>query len=180
MSVPGHRPSGSAGSRPCFGPSPGSGRSETARLLSCERVMMLPRPIFSGGVAAGCNRSCGSRRVRSGSAGDALSQWDCPARAARWGKKRTGTEWACQRATAPWARTRARLCATILPDEATASLDEASEVRLYRLLEEKLPATTIVSIGHRSTLEAFHQRNVEFTRDGDRFALRNRTENAKP
>ncbi len=45
-------------------------------------------------------------------------------------------------------------------DEATASLDEASEARLYRLLEEKLPATTIVSIGHRSTLEAFHQRNV--------------------
>jgi putative ATP-binding cassette transporter len=65
-------------------------------------------------------------------------------------------------------------------DEATASLDEASEAALYRLLEEKLPATTIVSIGHRSTLEAFHQRNVELTRDGDRFALRNRTENAKP
>jgi len=65
-------------------------------------------------------------------------------------------------------------------DEATASLDEASEAALYRLIEEKLPATTIVSIGHRSTLEAFHQRNVEFTRDGDQFALRNRTENAKP
>ncbi len=31
-------------------------------------------------------------------------------------------------------------------DEATASLDEASEAALYRLLEEKLPATTIVSI----------------------------------
>ena len=65
-------------------------------------------------------------------------------------------------------------------DEATASLDEASEAALYRLIEEKLPATTIVSIGHRSTLEAFHQRNVEFTRDGDRFALQNRIENAKP
>jgi len=65
-------------------------------------------------------------------------------------------------------------------DEATASLDEASEAALYRLIEEKLPATTIVSIGHRSTLEAFHQRNVELTRDGDRFALQNRTENAKP
>src|SRR5258708_24440274 len=37
-------------------------------------------------------------------------------------------------------------------DEATASLDEASETRLYQLLKEKLPATTIVSIGHRSTL----------------------------
>ena len=45
-------------------------------------------------------------------------------------------------------------------DEATASLDEPSEAALYRLLEEKLPATTIVSIGHRSTLEAFHQRKI--------------------
>jgi putative ATP-binding cassette transporter len=65
-------------------------------------------------------------------------------------------------------------------DEATASLDEASEARLYRLLEEKLPATTIVSIGHRSTLEAFHQRSVELTRDGDRFALQNRREGVEP
>jgi putative ATP-binding cassette transporter len=64
-------------------------------------------------------------------------------------------------------------------DEATASLDEASEAQLYRLLEQTLPATTIVSIGHRSTLEAFHQRNVEMARDGDRFVLRDRREDAK-
>ena len=56
-------------------------------------------------------------------------------------------------------------------DEATASLDEPSEAALYRLLEAKLPATTIVSIGHRSTLDAFHQRNVRLARDGDRFVL---------
>jgi vitamin B12/bleomycin/antimicrobial peptide transport system ATP-binding/permease protein len=61
-------------------------------------------------------------------------------------------------------------------DEATASLDEPSEAALYRLIEEKLPATTIVSIGHRSTLEAFHQRQILLSRDGDRFALRNRSE----
>jgi vitamin B12/bleomycin/antimicrobial peptide transport system ATP-binding/permease protein len=64
-------------------------------------------------------------------------------------------------------------------DEATASLDEASEAALYRLLEQKLPATTIVSIGHRSTLEAFHERNVVLTRDGDQFLLQNRSEDAK-
>jgi putative ATP-binding cassette transporter len=57
-------------------------------------------------------------------------------------------------------------------DEATASLDEPSEAALYKLLAEKLPGTTIVSIGHRSTLEAFHQRNVTMVRDGDRFTLR--------
>ena len=65
-------------------------------------------------------------------------------------------------------------------DEATASLDEAAETALYHLLEEKLPATTIVSIGHRSTLEAFHQRNVVLAREGDLFALRDRSEDAKP
>ena len=41
-------------------------------------------------------------------------------------------------------------------DEATASLDEPAETRLYRLFEEHLPGTTIVSIGHRATLAAFH------------------------
>jgi len=56
-------------------------------------------------------------------------------------------------------------------DEATASLDEPSEAALYDLLGSKLPQTTIVSIGHRSTLEAFHQRHVAVVRDGDRFTL---------
>jgi putative ATP-binding cassette transporter len=65
-------------------------------------------------------------------------------------------------------------------DEATASLDEPSEAALYRLLEERLPATTIVSIGHRSTLAAFHQRNVVLVRDGDQFALQSQSEDAKP
>jgi len=65
-------------------------------------------------------------------------------------------------------------------DEATASLDEASEVALYGLLAERLPATTVVSIGHRSTLAAFHQRNVVLVRDGDRFALRDGRKPGKP
>ena len=53
-------------------------------------------------------------------------------------------------------------------DEATASLDEASEARLYRLLEEKLPTTTIV-----------HQRHVVLIRDGEQFLLQNQSEDAK-
>jgi putative ATP-binding cassette transporter len=65
-------------------------------------------------------------------------------------------------------------------DEATASLDEASEAQLYDLLKQKLPSTTVVSIGHRSTLQAFHQRHVALARDGDRFVLRDRSEDAKP
>jgi vitamin B12/bleomycin/antimicrobial peptide transport system ATP-binding/permease protein len=46
-------------------------------------------------------------------------------------------------------------------DEATAALDERAEAALYRLLQERLKGTTIVSIGHRSTLNAFHRRHVE-------------------
>ncbi len=65
-------------------------------------------------------------------------------------------------------------------DEATASLDEASEAELYGLLEQKLPETTIVSIGHRSTLLAFHQRNVVMIREGDRFTLQDPHESARP
>lgn len=56
-------------------------------------------------------------------------------------------------------------------DEATASLDEPSEARLYRLLQERLPMTTIVSIGHRSTLRDFHERTVELVHEGDGFTL---------
>jgi vitamin B12/bleomycin/antimicrobial peptide transport system ATP-binding/permease protein len=65
-------------------------------------------------------------------------------------------------------------------DEATASLDEASEAELYRLLAEKLKATTIVSIGHRSTLKAFHTGHIALDRDGDRFAARERQRQASP
>ena len=46
-------------------------------------------------------------------------------------------------------------------DEATASLDEAAEASLYRLLQERLKRTTIISIGHRSTLGAFHRRRFQ-------------------
>jgi putative ATP-binding cassette transporter len=56
-------------------------------------------------------------------------------------------------------------------DEATASLDEASEATLYRLIEERLPATTVVSIGHRSTLAVLHQRKVGLRQEGGRALL---------
>jgi putative ATP-binding cassette transporter len=57
-------------------------------------------------------------------------------------------------------------------DEATASLDEPSEAVLYRLLQERLPNATVVSIGHRSTLTAFHRRRLALERDGNRYRVR--------
>jgi vitamin B12/bleomycin/antimicrobial peptide transport system ATP-binding/permease protein len=56
-------------------------------------------------------------------------------------------------------------------DEATASLDEPSEAALYQLLDQRLPQATIVSIGHRSTLAAFHRRRLAFIRAGDRHVV---------
>ena len=47
-------------------------------------------------------------------------------------------------------------------DESTAALDEKSEANLYRVIAATLPETTIVSIGHRSTLNAFHKRRIAF------------------
>src|ERR1700674_4610058 len=46
-------------------------------------------------------------------------------------------------------------------DEATSALDEKLEAEIYRMLAEVLPNTTIVSIGHRSTLIALHRRHIE-------------------
>nr|WP_284701276.1 ABC transporter ATP-binding protein/permease [Rhodoplanes tepidamans] len=63
----------------------------------------------------------------------------------------------------------------LLLDEATASLDEPSEAALYRLLRERLPGTALISIGHRSTLDALHDRHLVLEREGDGHAVRERT-----
>ena len=43
-------------------------------------------------------------------------------------------------------------------DEATSALDEETESKMYSELAACLPGTTVVSVGHRSTLTRFHQR----------------------
>ena len=42
-------------------------------------------------------------------------------------------------------------------DEATSALDEDTEATMYALLAERLQQTTLVSIGHRSTLNKYHE-----------------------
>jgi len=49
-------------------------------------------------------------------------------------------------------------------DEATAALDEPTEAEIYQVIREKLPGSTVVSIGHRSTLNAFHDRRIDMTK----------------
>ncbi|MCQ2359266.1 MAG: ABC transporter ATP-binding protein/permease [Phascolarctobacterium sp.] len=41
-------------------------------------------------------------------------------------------------------------------DEATSALDEETERAMYELLQSRLTNTTLVSVGHRSTLNAYH------------------------
>lgn len=46
--------------------------------------------------------------------------------------------------------------AIVFLDEATSATDEGLEHALYTLLRETLPNSMLVSVGHRSTLDAFH------------------------
>lgn len=47
-------------------------------------------------------------------------------------------------------------------DEATSALDECNEIKMYEMLRRNVPAITIVSVGHRSSLMQLHQRRIEF------------------
>lgn len=49
----------------------------------------------------------------------------------------------------------------LLLDEATSALDEETEAAVYATLKHMLPETTLVSIGHRSTLIAMHDRHLK-------------------
>ena len=56
-------------------------------------------------------------------------------------------------------------------DEATSALDEETEAKMYSLIGERLPATTIVSIGHRSTLNKYHQLILQLDKANKGVAL---------
>jgi putative ATP-binding cassette transporter len=56
-------------------------------------------------------------------------------------------------------------------DEATSALDEANEEHIYRLLLERLPTASIISIGHRSGLQRFHDQRLTLDPEGRRVSL---------
>lgn len=51
--------------------------------------------------------------------------------------------------------------AIVFLDEATSATDEGLEHMLYGLLREHLPSAMLVSVGHRSTLDAFHTHRLD-------------------
>ncbi len=52
-------------------------------------------------------------------------------------------------------------------DEATSALPDEDQAALYRLLGERLPGTTVVSIGHRASLAGFHERRLAWQPSGE-------------
>ena len=52
-------------------------------------------------------------------------------------------------------------------DEATSALPDDDQAALYRLIGERLPGTTLVSIGHRASLAGFHERRLAWQRAAD-------------
>lgn len=73
---------------------------------------------------------------------------------ANWGNRLSGGE---QQRLAI-ARALIRKPDWLLLDEATSALDESGQAELYKILDEALPATTIISIGHRASLVPLHNR----------------------
>ena len=151
----------------------GSGR---IRVPQGARLMMLPqRPYYPvGTLAAAVTYPAGPGTFGRDRLADALSAVGLPALIGRLDEE---AHW--NRMLSPGEQQRLGIARAILQapdflvlDEATASLDEASEATLYRLLQERLPAATIVSIGHRSTLFGLHRRRLTLERDGDRHRVR--------
>jgi len=59
----------------------------------------------------------------------------------------------------------------IFLDEATASLDPEAEADLYRVLKERLPHATLVSIAHRPTVAALHDTRLDLQRPDGRAGV---------
>ncbi len=59
-------------------------------------------------------------------------------------------------------------------DEATAALDEDSQRHVMSLFDDELKNTTVLSIGHRPDLAAYHTRTLQLVhgRDGERLKLK--------
>ena len=56
--------------------------------------------------------------------------------------------------------------ATVFLDESTSALDEGMEYAMYAVIRQYLPGCTIVSVGHRSTLDALHTDELRLLGDG--------------
>lgn len=63
----------------------------------------------------------------------------------------------------------------LLLDEATSALDAGLERQVYEALRRRLPTTTLLSIGHRDSLLAYHPRRLRAETTGEGVVLRDIT-----
>jgi putative ATP-binding cassette transporter len=140
------------------------------------RVMMLPqRPYFPvGSLAAAVTYPAPAGTFTNADLAEVIAAVGLPAMT-----KRLDEEAHWNRMLSLGEQQRLGIARAILQrpdflflDEATASLDEPSEAALYRLIHERMPHVTIVSIGHRSTLIPFHRRRLALERDGERYRIK--------
>lgn len=140
----------------------GKGRIGTARDAS---VLVLPqRPYLPFGRLDDALRYPDkSNRIDAAAIGEALRAVGLPGLATRLAEEASWPHVLSQGEQQRVSLARALLAKPdiLLLDEATSAVDEAGEAALYRLITERLPNTTVISIGHRSTLQAFHQRRLD-------------------
>ena len=148
----------------------------TIRVPKGAKLMMLPqRPYFPiGTLAAAVAYPAETGTFDAETLREVITAIGLPALAGRLGEE---AHWNRMLSLGEQQRlgiARALLQAPdyLFLDEATASLDEAAETALYRLLNARLKRSAIVSIGHRSTLAAFHRRGLVLERDGEINRLR--------
>lgn len=160
------------------GPS-GSGKSTLFRAISGiwpfgkgqilvpdgQTMMLLPqRPYIPMGTLRAAVTYPGAHVVYGDAAiKDALRAAKLPALADRLDEERAWAQTLSLGEQQRLAIARALLAKPdwLFLDEATAALDEPTEAEIYAVIRQKLPETTVVSIGHRSTLAAFHDRRID-------------------
>ena len=142
----------------------------TVHLPQDKRVLFLPQKpyLIIGTLRAQLSYPDAADRYSDAELKRVLADCDLPQLAGRlddeqhWAQQLSGGE---QQRIA-FARALLQKPDWLFMDEGTASLDEASETRLYALLRSQLPNTTVVSIGHRPALMQFHSQRIELQREG--------------
>jgi len=129
-----------------------------ARLLFLPQKPYLPIGALKHAVCYPADAgACGDAEVGEALRAVGLGHFaDDLARAENWAQVLSGGE---QQRLA-FARALINRPDWLFLDEATASLPDDTQASLYGVLRERLPATTVVSIGHRASLAQFHARRI--------------------
>ena len=118
----------------------------TLRNASCYP---LNKAEFSSEEVSGALKRCGLGYLLKRLDDDAL-----------WDQELSGGE----RQRVAFARLLLQKPSIIVMDEATSALDEDSQASLLGLICEELKASTLISVGHRPSLDVFHDRKITLTR----------------